>query len=237
MPTIEYILLFAAVLLSGLSFFLLKKIKPQTLKLALSFTGSFLFAISVMHLIPAVYKNGGNNIGAFILAGFFIQLLIEYFSEGIEHGHIHVHEHHHRTFPLTMMVGLCLHSFLEAMPLGDSSHLHTHNESLFYGILLHHIPVAVALMSMLNSSHIKTSVAVACLVIFAGMPPLGAFVSSMLNEHMLTDLSVFYNYIMAIVIGIFLHISTTILFESNEEHRFNTMKLIVIIAGAALAFV
>ena len=92
-------------------------------------------------------------------------------------------------------------------------------------------------MSMLNSSHIKTSVAVACLVIFAGMPPLGAFVSSMLNNHMLTDLSVFYNYIMAIVIGIFLHISTTILFESNEEHRFNTMKLIVIIAGAALAFV
>ena len=233
----EYIILFFAVLASGMSFFLLKKIKPQTLKLALSFTGAFLFAISVMHLIPAVYLSGGKSIGLFILIGFFIQLLIEYFSEGIEHGHIHVHENHHHAFPLTMMIGLCIHSFLEAMPLGDNDLMHAHNESLFYGIILHHIPVAVALMSMLKSSHITTPVAVFCLVIFAAMPPLGALSSSFLSENLIADLSQYYNYIMAIVIGIFLHISTTILFESNEEHRFNTIKLVVIVAGAALAFV
>jgi hypothetical protein len=37
--------------------------------------------------------------------------------------------------------------------------------------------------------------------------------------------------IMAIVIGIFLHISTTILFESSSNHRFNFMKMVVIVIG------
>jgi hypothetical protein len=37
-------------------------------------------------------------------------------------------------------------------------------------------------------------------------------------------------------VGIFLHISTTILFESSENHRFNLIKFLVIILGAGLAF-
>jgi len=41
---------------------------------------------------------------------------------------------------------------------------------------------------------------------------------------------------MGVVIGIFLHISTTILFESTENHRFNSIKFIVILLGAGLAF-
>jgi uncharacterized membrane protein YadS len=40
---------------------------------------------------------------------------------------------------------------------------------------------------------------------------------------------------MATVIGIFLHISTTILFESNVDHRFNFYKMIAIIIGAGIA--
>ena len=39
----------------------------------------------------------------------------------------------------------------------------------------------------------------------------------------------------AVVIGIFLHISTTILFESSEDHRFNYLRLGIILTGAALA--
>lgn len=237
MNLIEYISLFTVVLLSGLSFFLFNKIKPQTLKLLLSFTGSFLFAICLVHLIPAVYNNPAKHIGTFILAGFFVQLLIDYFSEGIEHGHIHIHQHQQKAFPFTMMVGLCLHSFLEAMPLGDTAHLHIHSHRLFFGIMLHHVPVAVALMSMLYASNVSRNISIVCLLIFAAMPVLGSLFSSLLNENLIYDLSVFYSYIMAVVIGIFLHISTTILFESNAEHRFNTIKLLVIIAGAALAFV
>ena len=41
--------------------------------------------------------------------------------------------------------------------------------------------------------------------------------------------------LMAFVIGIFMHISTTILFESSDIHRFNFAKLAAIVVGTALA--
>jgi hypothetical protein len=44
-------------------------------------------------------------------------------------------------------------------------------------------------------------------------------------------------YINAIVIGIFFHISTVILFESSEGHKFNLSKLVVIVLGILVAYV
>jgi hypothetical protein len=40
---------------------------------------------------------------------------------------------------------------------------------------------------------------------------------------------------MAMVIGIFLHISTTILFESSDGHKFSLQKILAIIIGACIA--
>ncbi len=40
--------------------------------------------------------------------------------------------------------------------------------------------------------------------------------------------------LMAFVIGIFMHISTTILFESSDIHRFNLAKLAAIALGTGL---
>ena len=65
---------------------------------------------------------------------------------------------------------------------------------------------------------------------FAIMSPLGAFVSNYISH-----IGQFYDEIMAIVVGIFLHISTTILFESSEGHHFNTQKMVAIILGAGIA--
>jgi uncharacterized membrane protein YgaE (UPF0421/DUF939 family) len=62
------------------------------------------------------------------------------------------------------------------------------------------------------------------------MAPLGVFAGSLF-----TTLANYHNEIMAIVIGIFLHISTTILFESTDGHRFSFTKIIAIIIGALLA--
>ena len=82
-----------------------------------------------------------------------------------------------------MMLGLCLHSYLEGMPLsGKINSATAHNNSLLTGIILHHIPVAFALMSMLVASGIKKSSAVFYLLLFAGMAPLGSFTSQLLNE-------------------------------------------------------
>lgn len=235
MTTFEAILMFAAVFAAGLLFFVFRKSNPMYLKLSLAFTGAYLFAISMVHLIPGVFNSGTPNIGYFILAGFFIQLILEYISEGIEHGHIHVHKHHHQTFPLAMMAGLCIHSFLEGMPLSGHFGEHDHNHSLLAGILLHHLPVAFALVSMLTQSGIGKKWVLMNLAIFAIMAPAGASFSSMLSVTELLNISDYFNQIMGVVIGIFLHISTTILFESGSDHRFNLYKLIVIVFGAGLA--
>ena len=235
---LEYALLFFIILLSGLSYLMFKTINQQHLKLSLSFTGAFLFALCMMEMIPEVFKSGNDSIGLYILIGFFSQILLEFFSEGIEHGHIHVHKEHEHVFPLTIMIGLCIHSFLEAMPLPRfETAADTHSHSLLFAIVLHHIPIAFALMSMLKASHVKNSTAIICLVTFAAMPPLGAMISSMLSNNAMVDVSLYYDKIMAVVIGIFLHVSTTILFESDHDHRFNLKKLIIVILGASLAFI
>src|SRR5687767_5463399 len=103
MSLIQYVLLFSCVFIAGTCFFVFKKANPFYLKLSLAFTGGYLFAISLVHLVPVVYASGTQNIGYYILAGFFLQLVLEFFSEGIEHGHIHVHAHRTAAFPMAMM--------------------------------------------------------------------------------------------------------------------------------------
>lgn len=233
----NYIILFVSVMLSGAAFYAVRKSSRYFLKLSLAFSGSFLFAISVLHLMPSIYNSETADIGLYVLIGFFIQIVLEFFSEGIEHGHIHVHKLHNKAFPFTMMISLCLHSFLEGMPLSYSGHENgEHNHSLYLGIVLHHIPVAFALVSMLSDSGIDKTKSLIWLSLFAIMAPLGALVSQGLGNGSIIDLSLYYDRLMAVVIGVFLHISTTILFESNNDHRFNLYKLGIIIIGGAFGY-
>ncbi len=155
MQLVSYLLLFFSIVMSGASVFAFRKINAQALKLLLAFSGSFLFALSMMHLIPGVYQGKDPSIGAYILLGFFIQILLEIFSEGIEHGHIHIHKHQNAAFPYGMMIGLCLHSFLEGIPLVQKFNNESVEMSLLVGIILHHIPVAIALATMLVDSGIS----------------------------------------------------------------------------------
>jgi zinc and cadmium transporter len=229
-----FIVLVLSVIISGLSVLFIN-ISNNNLKLILSFSGAYLFAISTLHLIPEIYLSGSSDIGLYVLIGFFIQILLEFFSEGIEHGHIHIHKHHHgrSVFPYTMMLGLSIHSFLEGMPLANH-HNHSH-QSLFIGIVMHNIPIAIALMTMLIKSNIKNQHAIMWLVLFALITPLGTFTSYALDANIIGNLSSYFDKIMAVVVGIFLHISTTILFESTENHRFNLIKFLVILLGAGAA--
>jgi uncharacterized membrane protein YjjP (DUF1212 family) len=64
------------------------------------------------------------------------------------------------------------------------------------------------------------------------MSPMGALSSGFV--HQLIPSYVF-DYLLAFVIGTFLHISTTILFESSEKHAFPKAKLLAIILGISAA--
>lgn len=226
----ELILLFSSSALGGLAIFLFKKDNTNRLKLVLSFSGAYLFAITVLHLMPDVYSSNNPQIGLFILGGFLLQIFMEQFSEGIEHGHIHKHSHQHVVFPFGIMISLCLHAFLEGMPLAQGQH-----QELVYGIALHHIPAAFALGSVLLENKLSKGNISGLLILFALMSPLGYWLSFEIGQGSIGNIEVYFDQIMAVVIGIFLHISTTILFESSVDHKFNLKKIIAVLLGIGIA--
>jgi len=227
-----YIVLIASVLIGVILVQVLNDLKTNAIKLLLAFSGAYLFAISVFHLLPEVYSGDGKRIGLFLLIGFILQIILEFFSQGIEHGHGHLHN---KTIPISMLVSLAIHAYLEGMPLGGiehHGHSHEHFEdSLLTGIALHKIPVTIVLMSLFAQAGFSKMKSFILIGIFALMAPLGT-----LSGNVVQELSQYHREIMAIVVGIFLHISTTILFESSEAHKFNLQKLLAIGLGSVLAW-
>lgn len=226
MNAITIILLFISVFAGAIIVELFRIKKNKNIQILLTFSGAYLLAVSVLHLIPELFSNQVNKrVGIFILAGFLIQILLEYFSKGIEHGHFHKSN----IIPFSVLISLCLHALLEGLPLGGHLHQHTHN-ALLYGIVLHKLPVSIVLMTFFLQSNMKKKKVYFLLFLFAIMAPLGV-----LAGNLFTILANYHNEIMAMVIGILLHISTTILFESTDGHKFSFTKIIIIIIGTLLA--
>ena len=227
------IILFVSAFLSGLLVIVFKLKFSKNLKLLISFSGAFLLAICILHLIPEIFSNYTSKIGVFILIGFLLQLLLEFFSDGIEHGHFHTHTKSMTAFPYAIFISLCLHSFIEGMALIDTGHLHNHssNHSLLIGIVIHKIPIAVVLSTMFIAKNISKLWFIMALFIFSISAPLGLTLAT--NYAISIENT---NVILALAVGIFLHISTTILFESSEGHKFDLKKFIIVIIGFSLAF-
>lgn len=196
----------------------------KNIKLLLAFSGAFLLSLTVFDLLPEVYEHlDPKKIGLLIMAGILIQIFLEFFSKGAEHGHVHIHKNSH-VFPWLLFVSLCIHSFLEGFPI------HQHND-MVYGVLIHKIPIAILITTYLFKSDFKSHQILIFLIVFGMMTPLGTIISN--NVEMVSE---YISYINAIVIGIFLHISTTILFESSEGHKFNMSKIIMIALAIAIAY-
>ncbi|MCC4229163.1 ZIP family metal transporter [Zunongwangia profunda] len=218
-----FILPLLAVLIGYLIAKFLKPSSSSTFKLLLSFSGAYLLSVTVFELLPEVYEHSGKEIGVFILLGLLFQIILEFISKGLEHGHMH-HNPNTQQFPLMLLVSLGIHSLLEGFPLNESSHL-------LYGVAIHKIPVSAILSIFLFNSKIGNIKAFLFLLLFALMTPLGSWLKLQFEF-----IQTYAAYLNAIVIGVFLHISTTILFEASKNHKFNASKLGVIILGIILAY-
>lgn len=249
---LKLLVLFFTPLLSGLLVFLLPRGKNRNFRLLLVFAGAYLFSITVIHILPELYLQGSEVewIGLCVLAGFFLQQILEYFTSGIEHGHIHTGEdHHHNHSPheseskktisaIMLLVALCIHAFLEGGMLAESP-----DKGAFYdvnavllGIVLHRTPAAFALMTVLTFQLGSRRKSLPYLIGFSLAAPVGLFLSSFLaEERIISDTALLFLY--AIVCGNFLHISTTIVFESSTDHKFNAKKLAIAIFGALVAII
>lgn len=208
-------------------FLLVQLTKPnkKQLQLFLSFSGAYLLSVTVLHLIPEVFSGQKEHIGAFILIGIVLQTGLEYLSKGAEHGHIHSHDFE-QNIPWLLLGSLCLHAFLEGMPLGIEE-----NNNLLFAIVIHKLPITIILAVFLKNSSLSKGLVFLFLFLFAIMSPLGSWVSSSFSM-----IHVYEDQINALIIGVFLHISTAILFESSENHKFNLQKFAVILIGFAVAF-
>ena len=203
----------------------------QHLSLILAFGGAFLIGIIFNHLIPETYAMS-SHVGWIVVLGFLLQGVLEYGSQGIEHGHLHQHQHHvSARMPWAMFVSLCLHALIESMPLhGEEAHDHGHDHdhhghvhvhgiegvdmALMIGLILHKFPVALVLMGMLDALGIKRSSRWLAMVVFGLMPVAGMLLYDVLIHTGASWSAQVPVWSGGILIGILLHISTTILFEA-----------------------
>ena len=219
----NYLLPLLSVIIGYIVALVIRPKNKTNLKLLLAFSGSFLLSLTVMHLLPEVYESVNPKIGIFIMLGILFQIILEFFSKGAEHGHVHGHETMTQ-IPWLLFISLCIHAFLEGFPV-------SHHHDLAVGIAIHHLPIAIILTTFFINASLDKKAILFFMVTFAIMTPLGTF----LSDYM-PILNVYYTEITAIVIGILFHISSTIIFETSEGHKFNIAKVSMIIFGIALAY-
>jgi len=213
-----------AVLIGYVFVLIFKPSKQKNLKLLLAFSGAFLLSITVFNFLPEVYNsNNSKTVGLFIMIGILLQIILEFLSKGAEHGHVHLNKNV-TVFPWLLFISLSIHSILEGLPI------ETH-ENLIYGVIIHKLPVAIILSTFFLASQLSKLKIIFFLTLFALMTPLGILLSKETEIF-----KIYFTEISALVIGIFLHISTIILFESSEGHKFNLTKLVTIIVAIVIAY-
>ncbi|MGB5981603.1 MAG: ZIP family metal transporter [Nonlabens sp.] len=215
---------FLMAIIGGTAAALIKPKDNARIKMILTFSGAFLLTAVATEFLPEIYETGNSFMGLYLMLGVFIQIVLEFFSKGAEHGHLHVNKQV-QTFPFLLFVSLCLHAFLEGMPLQQS-------DAMLYGIAIHKLPIAFIFTAFLISSQYKTYQIIAILLFFGSMSALGTILAGYS-----TYIQDFMHPVKAIVAGIVLHVSTTLILESSEGHKFNFTKILLMLAGAALAFV
>ncbi|UII76401.1 ZIP family metal transporter [Flagellimonas sp. HMM57] len=223
----SYITIFIVPVLAVLaSFIFVRIIRPKnkkSIKLLLAFSGAFLLALTFFELLPSVYKgHHPKTIALFILSGILLQIFLEFFSKGAEHGHVHLDLKENK-FPLLLFLSLSVHALIEGVPVHE-------NNSILYGIIIHKIPVAIILSIFLLRSNLKKSLVFLFIGVFSLMTPIGSYLAQ-------APWMESYGYIFtSLAIGVFLHISTVILFESSQGHSFNLRKVLVIVLGVGIAY-
>lgn len=206
----------------------------KNIKLLLAFSGSFLLSLTVMHLLPSIYASERSHheahghehvhstIGLYIMLGIVFQIILEYFSKGAEHGHVHGHEKMSQ-IPWLLFISLCVHAVLEGIPINNDNHL-------AFGIAIHHLPIAMILTLFFKNAALDKKAILFFMIVFALMTPVGTLLAKEL-----TFIQTYQAQALGFVVGILFHISSTIIFETSEGHKFNLAKLLAIAFGIVIA--
>lgn len=207
----------------------------------LTFSGAYLFSITVLHILPELFAISSTHIyiGLCVLIGFYFQIIVNYFSQGVEHGHSHHNHSHSGNGVLMLFLSLFVHSLLEGTLLVHPHATHEHDEvrHLLFGLMLHKIPESFALAAVLVLDISKRKWVIILIFIYALASPIGLIISNIVAINDIYNSTIF-SYLFAFVAGNFLHISTTIFFESeSKDHTFKATKTATIVGAGVLAVV
>lgn len=229
-PLAVLLLVLVVLLSGGLMWWI--RISKKLLKLLLSFSAAYLLSITFSTILPEVFEHEHSIKlhAVVILGGFFLQIILEAFSHGIEHGHYHIHSEKSAIgYILPLSGSLYLHSFLEGLPLHGTEPM---NNPIFWGIILHNIPIAFAYVTLMLGLGVSKKTAWILLCGFAVITPVGWLTGSVLSG--IDSIENIHGWALSVTVGIFLHISTTIIFETGENHRYNLQKFVTILIGFIL---
>lgn len=218
-----YLIPFLSVFLGYAIAVIFQKRGIKHLNVLLAFSGAFLLSTTLFEVLPEVFEKPTKKLGVFVMVGILLQIVLDFFSKGAEHGHVHIDDKA-KLFPWLFFISLSLHALIEGAPVAMAN-------AVMLGVVVHKIPIVIILSLFFLNAGYSRMLTVLFMVLFALMTPLGTFFTTEMSW-----VQPYLKYINAIAIGVFLHVSTTILFESNKDHRFNLQKLAAIIVGVVLAF-
>ncbi|XZF13941.1 ZIP family metal transporter [Chitinophagaceae bacterium MMS25-I14] len=228
------LLLFMVTLLGGSVPLWIKWFDDRRMHYLLAFSGSFLLSITFLHLLPETFEDLNVKAGFYLLVGFFAQLLIQRFTHGVEHGHAHIHPHEHHVALTSILAGLTLHAFMEGLPLGFNYHMHGTEPSLYMAVAVHKVPEAMLVTSLVLSVKNRRT-ALLILMCFAAVTPLAGMAAEVLGERYYF-MSHAVLILIPVVAGAFIHIATTIFFESGtKQHLLTWQKIAAMITGVGMA--
>lgn len=187
-------------------------------------SAGFLITICLNEVFPEVYSSGKSNLGVFVIGGVLLQMLLEGLTKGFEHGHLHHHHDEKHILPMALLAGLFVHAFLEGIPLANLNGIAS---PYLLGIVVHNLPISFILGAFLFGGTRKMF-SWAVILLFASASPMGAIFGKFFDPD-------WNDYFLAVVGGIFLHISSVIIFESDKNHNVAIKKILWVIAGILLA--
>ena len=205
-----------------------KKLPDSAMRAVTVFGGAFLLAVCCMELLPEAAESyltyAGRRLYPFvaILVGFLIQQILDGLSAHAEHGHTE------EGYTIAgLMIGLCVHAFLEGTPLVWEGRV---SQGLLWGIVIHNIPVALILVGLMTARGYGFWRILALLALFGVMSPLGALTS----QYLVKPDFEWQCIITGLVVGVLLHVSSSILFD-HKQGRFSWANILTVAVAFAMA--
>lgn len=231
----------AIILLLGplIGIFIQYKIKITNQKIVANtvlFSGAFLLGVAVFGLMPELFSNTANakQAGLWLIFGFLFQLILEKFTGGVGHGHIHSHEVPKNIWVL--YAGLYLHALFEGYSAGLSNNIRPFIvSSMVIGISIHEAPAAFSLSMLLKQKLQHKQKLIIALLVYALATPIGYILGVYIHSENLISENISH-IITAIIAGTFLHISTTIVFETSLWKKEGLSKWLFILFGLLISY-